>query len=166
MDLLPAAPVFLIATLPIAIWVAWSDMATMKIPNTAVIALVAVFAVLGLLALPLPEYLWRYSHLLVVLVAGFVLNLVGALGAGDAKFAAAMALFVPLPDAFPFMMLFAAVLLASFATHRLFRAVPAVRERFPDWQSWTRRDFPMGFALSGTLVFYLGLTTVVGAQAA
>lgn len=162
MDLLPAAPAFLIATLPVAIWVAWSDMATMKIPNMAVIALVVVFAVVGLLALPLPEYLWRYSHLVVVLVAGFVLNLAGALGAGDAKFAAAMALFIPSADTLAFLMLFAAVLLAAFATHRIFRAVPAVRRSFPQWQSWTRRDFPMGLALSGSLTFYLLLATVFG----
>lgn len=162
MDLLPEAPVFLIATLPIAIWVAWSDMATMKIPNMAVIALVAVFAVVGLLALPLPEYLWRYSHFAVVLVVGFILNLTGALGAGDAKFAAAMALFIPLADAMPFAMLFAAVLLAAFATHRLFRAVPAVRRSFPEWQSWTRRDFPMGFALAGALIAYFSLVTAFG----
>ena len=162
MDLLPEAPVFLVTTLPIAIWVAWSDMATMKIPNMAVIALVVVFAVVGLLALPLPEYLWRYSHFAVVLVVGFVLNLAGAIGAGDAKFAAAMAPFVPAIDAMPFMMLFAAVLLAAFATHRLFRAIPLVRRRFPEWESWTRRDFPMGLALSGALIAYLGLGTVFG----
>ena len=162
MDLLPEAPVFLVTTLPIAIWVAWSDMATMKIPNMAVIALVAVFAVVGLLALPLPEYLWRYSHFVVVLVVGFILNLTGALGAGDAKFAAAMALFIPLADAMPFAMLFAAVLLAAFATHRLFRAVPAVRRSFPGWQSWTRRDFPMGFALAGALIVYFSLVIAFG----
>lgn len=162
MDLLPEAPVFLVTTLPIAIWVAWSDMATMKIPNMAVIALVAVFAVVGLLALPLPEYLWRYSHLIIVLIIGFVLNLAGAIGAGDAKFAAAMAPFVPTVDAMPFMMLFAAVLLAAFATHRLFRAIPSVRRGFPEWESWTRRDFPMGLALSGALIAYLGLATAFG----
>ena len=134
-------------------------MATMTIPNKAVIALVAVFAVVGLLTLSLPEYLWRYSHLAVVLLAGFVLNLIGAVGAGDAKFAAAMAPFIPATDAVPFMMLFAAVLLAAFATHRLFKAIPAVRKAVPDWQSWTRRDFPMGFALAGSMVMYFALTT-------
>ena len=162
MDLLPEAPVFLIATLPVAIWVAWSDMASMTIPNTAVIALVAVFAVAGMLVLPLHEYLWRYGHLVLVLAIGFVLNLTGAIGAGDAKFAAAMAPFIPSAEAAPFMVFFAAVLLSAFATHRLFRAIPAIRRGFPGWESWTRRDFPMGFALSGALIGYLGLTTAFG----
>ncbi len=39
---------FLPFVLPIALWVAWSDMKFMKIPNKAVLALVAVFAVVGL----------------------------------------------------------------------------------------------------------------------
>ena len=158
MDLLPSAPVFLIFTLPIAIWVAWSDMARMKIPNLAVMAMVAVYAVIGLIVLPFPEYFWRWSHLAVVLVAGFVLNVAGAVGAGDAKFAAAMAPFVPLADLLVVLTLFAAMLLAAFATHRIARAVPLVRNRVPHWESWTRSDFPMGLALAGTLTVYLALT--------
>jgi prepilin peptidase CpaA len=37
--------------------------------------------------------------------------------------------------------------------------VPRFRAATPDWESWTHRDFPMGLALSGTLVFFplLGL---------
>lgn len=152
-----AALWFLIATLPIALWVAWSDMATMKIPNKAVVALTLVYAVVGLLVLPLPEYLWRWSHLAVVLVIGFLLNLTGAVGAGDAKFAAAMAPFFALGDWLFVMILFAIVLMAAFLTHRGARRVPAVRRAFPDWESWTRKDFPMGLALSGTLLAYFAL---------
>lgn len=152
-----AALWFLITTLPIALWVAWSDMATMKIPNTAVIALTVVYAVVGLLVLPLEDYLWRYAHLVVVLVVGFVLNLIRALGAGDAKFAAAMAPFFALEDWVLVLILFSGVLIIAFATHRAFRAIPAVRRALPHWESWERKDFPMGLALSGTLVVYFGL---------
>jgi prepilin peptidase CpaA len=152
-----AALWFLITTLPIALWVAWSDMATMKIPNKAVLALTAVFAVVGVLVLPLPEYLWRWSHLVVILLAGFLLNLTGALGAGDAKFAAAMAPFFALTDWLFVLVLFAAVLVAAFVTHRAVRRIPAVRRAFPGWESWTRKDFPMGLALSGTLIGYFAL---------
>jgi len=58
--------------------------------------------------------------------------------------------------------LFAAVLIAAYATHRAARAVPAVRGAFPDWESWARRDFPMGLALGGTLIFYLLLGAIFG----
>ena len=42
---------FLPFALPIAVWVAWSDMKFMRIPNKAVLALTAVFLVVGLAAL-------------------------------------------------------------------------------------------------------------------
>lgn len=127
----------------------------MKIPNKAVMALGIVFLVVGLLVLPLPEYLSRLLQLVIVLLIGFILNMVGAIGAGDAKFAAAAAPFIARGDLRTILFLFAAVLLAAVATHRLARLVPAVRRLTPDWQSWERKDFPMGLALGGTLAFYL-----------
>lgn len=153
---------FLPFVAPVAIWVAWSDMKFMKIPNKAVLALAGVFAVVGLLALPLPEYGWRWVHLGVVLAIGFVLTIAGAMGAGDAKFAAAMAPFVALGDARLFIGIFAASLLAAFAAHRLMRAVPAFRAATPDWSSWTHAKFPMGLALSGALLIHLGAVAMLG----
>ncbi|KAF0675822.1 prepilin peptidase [Profundibacterium mesophilum] len=156
MELSPgAALAFALPALPICIWVAWSDMARMKIPNAAVIALAASFALIGPFVLPLEDWAWRWTHLAAVLLAGFCLNLAGALGAGDAKFAAAAAPFVAPQDIPAVMVLFAAVLLTAFATHRAARAVPAIRARSPHWESWKRKDFPMGLALGGTLAFYL-----------
>lgn len=153
---------FLLPAILIAFWVAWSDMKAMRIPNTAVLALTAVFAVLGLLALPLPEYGWRWVQLLVVLALGFVLTTAGLVGAGDAKFAAAMAPFVALGDLRLFLALFAAMVLAAFVAHRLLRAIPAVRRAAPDWQSWTHAKFPMGLALGAVLVLYLALVAAYG----
>lgn len=153
---------FLPFATPIAIWVAWSDMARMKIPNRAVLALVAVFALVGLIALPLETWAWRWLHLALVLVLGFVASSARLLGAGDAKFAAAMAPFVAPQDLVLFLYLFAAVLLAAFAVHRLARALPALRARMPDWESWTHKDFPMGLALGAALVFYLAIGALYG----
>jgi prepilin peptidase CpaA len=150
-----AAWAFLPFAVPIALWVAWSDMARMKIPNKAVLALAAVFLFVGPFVLPLADWGWRWVHLVVILLAGFVGNAAGLLGAGDAKFAAAMAPFVALADATLFLTLFAAVLIAAFVTHRAIRAVPALRRVAPDWESWGRRDFPMGLALGGVLILYL-----------
>lgn len=157
-----AAIWFLPFTLPICIWAAWNDMKYMKIPNKSVIALLAVFAVIGLIALPLADYPWRWSHVVVVLVVGFVLNMLGLIGAGDAKFAAAMAPFIHLADMQLLMVLFGTVLLAAFATHRMFRAMPRIRQRTAEWESWTAKGFPMGLALGGTLAFYLLLGLFYG----
>ncbi len=157
---------FLPFALPICIWVAWNDMAHMKIPNKAVIALIVVFLAVGLIVVPLAEYPWRLLQLAVILAIGFALNMGGLIGAGDAKFAAAMAPFVPLGDLRLFMVLFAAILLAAVITHRLFKRIPAMRRRTSDWKSWSSRKFPMGLALGSSLVFYLALAAFYGASAA
>jgi len=145
---------FLPFVLPITVWVAWSDMATMKIPNKAVLSLLIVFAVIGLIALPFTDYLWRWSHFGVVLVIGFLLSSIGAVGAGDAKYAAAMAPFIALADASVFMFLLAATIMAAFLVHRLAKR-SAIARSFPDWESWNTRAFPMGMALAPALFFYL-----------
>jgi prepilin peptidase CpaA len=146
---------FLPFVLPIAVWVAWSDMKFMRIPNRAVLALVAVFGLVGLLALPLDDWAWRWTHLLVVLAIGFVANLAGLIGAGDAKFAAAMAPFFAGGDMTLVLALLAAAVLLAVVGHRAARAIGPVRAMTADWVSWTHKDFPMGLALSGTLVVYL-----------
>lgn len=145
---------FLPFVIPITVWVSWSDMATMKIPNKAVLSLLIVFAVIGLVALPFSEYLWRWTHFAVILVAGFVLSSIGAMGAGDAKYMAAMAPFIALSDAYPFLFLLGATVIVAFIIHRAARA-SSLRHAFPGWESWTRKEFPMGFALAPALMFYL-----------
>ncbi len=151
---------FMPFVIPICIWVAYSDMARMKIPNYAVLAMVGVFVVLGLFVFPLDVFLWRLVGGLVVLAVGFLMNQLQLVGAGDAKFAAAMAPYFA-PQLFaPIMILFSIALLASFAIHRVARAIPAVRNLTPTWESWTHKKFPMGLALSMTMVAYLILVTI------
>lgn len=155
-----AALALLIPALPISIWVAWSDMKTMKIPNKAVMALGAGFLIVGLGLvltglLAFTAFLWALGLGLIVLVAGFLGNAAGLFGAGDAKFAAVMAPFFIGADARFVMGLFAACLLGAFASHRLAARIPTFRAATADWASWATKDFPMGLALSGTLIFYL-----------
>jgi prepilin peptidase CpaA len=154
------AIVFL-ATLPICLWIAWSDLALMRIPNLAVLALVAVFLVFGPVSLGWNATLWRVGvQAFPVLFLGVLLFAVGAVGAGDAKLAAAMALFVGPGDGLRVLVLASAALLVALVAHRAARAVPAVRGLAPDWTSWTSHAFPMGFPLAGTLILYLALALV------
>ena len=155
-----AALALMIPALPIAIWVAWSDMKSMKIPNKAVLALGAGFVIVGLGLmltglLPAMAFVWALALGFGVLVLGFLGNAAGLFGAGDAKFAAAMAPFFIGADARFVLGLFAACLLGAFASHRLAGRIPSFRAATADWSSWTHKDFPMGLALSGTLIFYL-----------
>lgn len=154
---------FLPFVIPIAIWVALSDLKTMKIPNKAVLALMAVFVVVGLVALPFNEYLWRYAHFGVVIVIGFVLSTVGLMGAGDAKFGAAMAPFIALADLGTFLFLLAGTTFAALVLHTIIRYTPALKRLFPTWESlaveedrsFRKKRIPYGFGLAPALVFYL-----------
>ena len=150
-----AAWIFLPFAALIGIWVAWSDMRRMKIPNQAVLALWAVWIFPGLLVVPLHAWAWGCALAVGVLVAGFIANAAGLMGAGDAKFASAMAPFFVGADIRMVLALMAACLLGAFAAHRLARALPPVRKVAPDWESWTHSDFPMGLALSGMLLIAL-----------
>lgn len=147
----------LICTLPICAWVCWSDLRTMKIPNTAVYAMAVIFLVVGFLVFPTVPWAWRWLNLLVVLGIGFVMNATLNVGAGDVKFAAAAAPYISVSHLPLVLPLFAAFLLGAFAAHRVLRAVPAVRAATPDWVSWRRKDFPMGLALVGTFITYMAL---------
>jgi len=158
-----AALWFLPGVAVVSAWVAWSDMRAMRIPNAAVLALLGIYLVLGPFLLPLAAWGWGWVHFGVVLAAGFLLTIARLIGAGDAKFAAAMAPFIASGDVAVFMLLFAAVLLAAFLTHRVARATPSLRGLAPHWDSWNRNDFPMGLALGGALVVYLSVAALQGA---
>ncbi|XDA97463.1 prepilin peptidase [Sulfitobacter sp. LCG007] len=155
---------FLPFVLPICLYVCFTDLAWMRITNRSVMALALVFVLLGPVAMPgWEEYLWRLVQLLVVLVLGAVLNASGALGAGDAKFAAAAAAYVAPGDLRLLLALFAAALLAAFVTHRIAKHSP-LRALAPHWESWEQgKKFPMGLALGATLAAYLALGTAYGA---
>ena len=154
---------FLLPVAALSLYVIWIDLRSMRIPNRSVLLLFAIFVVLGPFALPLPEYGLRLAQAAAVLAIGFVLHLFGGIGAGDVKFMAAASPMISRGDGELVLLILAAALLSAFATHRLFRALPFVRGAAPDWISWNRRDFPMGFALGVSLVIYLILVAVYGA---
>ena len=150
-----SAAIWLPFVVPICLWVMWSDLKAMRIPNVAVVALLAVFVFVGLVALPWSDYPWRLLSMVIVLVLMFFANMVGLMGAGDSKFIAAAAPFIDPGDAGILAFVFAANLLACVATHRIAKNT-SLRQMAPDWDSWDRgRKFPMGFALGGTLIIYL-----------
>lgn len=153
---------FLPFALPICLYVAFTDLREMRITNQAVIALAVVFVVIGPFVMTLPDYGWRLVQMVVVLIIGIFLNAGGAVGAGDAKFAAAAAPFIAPGDERLLVALFAANLLAAFTTHRLAKYTP-LRKVAPGWKSWNMGwKFPMGLSLGGTLGLYLILGTIYG----
>lgn len=77
-------------------YASWTDVRQRRIPNwvsavTLVAGLVAVFAVGGL-----EQMGWSAAHFAVALVAGMILTAFRWIGAGDAKFYAAIAAWLPI----------------------------------------------------------------------
>ena len=146
---------FLPVVTPIAIYIAWNDMRSMKITNASVLALIIAYAVVGPFALGLELYAWQWLHLPVTLVVCMALWALRVMGGGDAKIIAAMSLFFMVADLLLITQIFAASLLGALAVHSLFRFT-ALKNIAPDWKSWTAgRYFPKGLPLSMTLLFYL-----------
>jgi prepilin peptidase CpaA len=152
-----AAALLLPFALFIGIWAAWNDMKFMKIPNKAVMALLGVWVLAGFAVNPWQVWATGLGLGAAVLLAGFVASSLGIMGAGDAKFAAAMAPFFVQSNIAFVMILCSATMLAALIVHRGASKIQTLRSRSPDWQSWTRRDFPMGLALAGILNIYLAL---------
>lgn len=152
-----AARIFLPFVLVIGLYVSWSDLRAMRIPNGSVITLALVYILIGPFVLSLDVYGLRLIHLVVMLVGGIILTALRVMGAGDAKFIAAAAPFVAIADLRLIFMILAATMLAAFVTHRAAKHSP-LRRLAPNWESWTRtRDFPMGTALSTALTLYVAL---------
>ena len=150
------AMILLVPVLPLAIWAAVSDLKRMKIPNNTVIAMAAVWPILGWFLLGLSGWLWGLALMAIVFVAGFLLYLTGTFGAGDAKFAAAIAGFFVGGDIGEILLIIFVCMVGSLILHRILRSLPVVRNATPDWESWTRRRyFPFGMALSAIVIFYL-----------
>lgn len=149
---------FLIFVAPLCVYVAWNDLRAMKIPTWSTDALAVVFIVVGVFVMPFSEYAWRYSHFVVVLIVAMLLNAIGAMGAGDSKFLASAAPFVALDDVGIVFMLLGAGMFIGYFVHRAAKAIPAVRNLVPDWESWHQgKRFPLGFPLGAVLIIYLAL---------
>ena len=150
------AMILLVPALPIAIWAAFSDLKRMKIPNASVLAMAAIWPLLGWYLVPLTAWFWGFALMAIVFGAGFLLYLTGTFGAGDAKFAAAMAGIFVGGDIGKILLIVFVCMVGALLLHRILRSLPFVTNATPDWESWTRRRyFPFGLALSSILVFYL-----------
>lgn len=150
-----AALWFLPFIVPLCLYAVYTDLSRMKITNRTVLAMVAVFVVVGAFVLPLDLYLWRYLHLLVALIIGMALNAAAIMGAGDSKFIAAAAPFIAIGDLQMVLALLTVCVFLALIVHRLIKRT-ALRRLAPGWTSWDAgKKFPLGFALGPTLSLYL-----------
>lgn len=158
----PALWVAFAAMLPLMAWASWSDLRTLKIPNTLVLAVLAVFVVTGVWGLPTDVFFWRLGHGFAILVLGFVAFSFGFIGGGDAKMAAALTPFIVPTDLSLFLILYAVVTLVLLMVLRLVMQI--YRHRDTGWLSIDQlkkpareRVFPMGLIFGVAMVLYLGM---------
>ena len=153
--------IFLAVAAPFAIWSTWSDLKYMKIRNITVLLMLGAFLISGAILLPFDVFLWRLLGGLFVLVGGFTLFAFGRIGGGDAKFAAAMALFVNHAHIASFLFTFSMFALLGVFLHRMVGKMGFL-DRFTDnWESWaierktSKKNFPLGLGMSAALIYYL-----------
>ncbi|MEM9435975.1 MAG: prepilin peptidase [Pseudomonadota bacterium] len=152
-----AARVFLIVMVPVWFYMAWYDMARLKILNGLVVFVFGVFVVLGPLLLPWQLYLGQIIQAAAMFIFMLILYSAGAMGGGDAKFIAAASPYFMREDVALILILFTACALGAFVAHRLSRLAGTDRAT-PLWQSWrSGKRFPLGYALGGVVTGYLAL---------
>lgn len=156
----PALWLAIAAMVPLMALCAWYDLRSLRIPNWLVLSVAGVFLLVGLWGLPFDTFAWRLAQGAAVLVIGFGLFAIGAIGGGDAKMAAALAPFVAARDIASVLILYAVVSLVLLLALRL--AMQLARHRTTGWMAvdqYSRpareRVFPMGLIFAITIVLYL-----------
>lgn len=85
-------------------YAASSDLLTMRISNKIILALIVGFALVALLlGMPVAALGWHFAAAGLVLVFAFAFFAFGWIGGGDAKLAAATALWVGFTDTLPYL---------------------------------------------------------------
>jgi prepilin peptidase CpaA len=151
---------FLILTAPFCFTAAWTDLRFMRIKNHTVYSLLGIFVVVGIFILPFPEFGWRLLNGIIAFFVVVVLNNLGRMGGGDAKFISVAVPYIT-PSSADFSLtlyLICAGFLSGLLVHTVAKRTPAIRNLVPKWRSFKRDKFPGGLTLGGTLFFYLLFT--------
>lgn len=118
------------------------------------------FVVSGIFLLDFDIFLWRLFGGFIVLVIGFALFSIGGIGGGDAKFAAAMALFIDHTHLASFLLILAMFALLGVVLHKILGKMGFMSKITDTWESWRieksgkKKNFPLGLGMSGALIYY------------
>ncbi len=166
LDISYANYIFLAIGTPFALWSAWSDLKFMKIPNILVLLMTGSFIISGAILLPFDIFLWRLLGGFMILALGFLVFSLGGIGGGDAKFAAAMALFIDHNHIASFLLELSLFALLGVILHKVIGKLGFMNPITDNWESWRVektskvKNFPLGLGMSAALIFYQ--LTVVG----
>lgn len=141
---------------PFALWAAWSDLTTMRIPNDLSVWAALAFILIMPFFLPLDDFGLRIAVGGWVLVVGFLLNAIGQVGGGDVKFATVMVPYALPADYRYLLIIYLSSLLICFALHRITLLILRRRQVQTQWASFDAGGkFPMGFPMAVAILVYL-----------
>lgn len=168
------ALLFALPVVPICILTFYVDMRAKRITNVTVWALFVSFVAIGLLTMPLNDFLWRFAHYGVVFAYGLLMWFMRQVGAGDVKFAAVLALFVHPGDIRLMLFVGVAAMIAATVTVLIAKATPLHRMA-PHWATWAAPDgnadsvgkgqrftIPMGTGFALMLATYVVMGAFIG----
>lgn len=143
-DYMQLLPLILLA--PLLLYVGYSDLRYMRIPNWLSLLALALFTV-TLPVIGLPEAGWRLLAAAIVFCLGFIGFAFRMFGGGDAKFLGALILFIPSQSLTLYAYVFSAAMLVGIGILLAARTLPASRE-----SSWvgiaSAGKFPMGISIA------------------
>lgn len=139
-----------IVMIPLALLACWFDITQRRLPNWLVLVTLGIGLALALLEPRNAELTSRLGHAIIALVIGMGLYRIGLVGAGDAKFYAAVAAWFSLGEA-PSLML--SVALCGFVLAVGWIVVRRLIARKPGaGKSPDRHKLPFGVAIAGGAV--------------
>lgn len=146
-------------------YAAASDLVSMTISNRLCLTLVIAFALCAaLLGLSLADIAWHLAAGMLVLMGAFGLFAAGWIGGGDAKFAAATALWFGFDQLMPYLVLSSfgggllTLLIVYFRTHPL--PAPAANWGWAQRLHAPKEGVPYGIALAFAALLILPETTI------
>lgn len=153
--------IFLIVTFPVVLYITFSDLKFLRIPNVANLALLAIFVVIAPFFLEWGDYGIRIGQGVIVLIIGFILTSIGLLGGGDSKLFAVMAPYIAYQDITTFLFLSFGLTIIAIIIDKVVRRIPRFMESLKDWRSFQdKQKLPYGFPLSISLSIYLAIQAV------
>jgi prepilin peptidase CpaA len=142
-----------------------SDLLTMRISNTLVLAVVVAFFIVAMIiGMSFEQVAGRFGVASVALAIGFAFFAFGWIGGGDAKLAAATVLWIELPQLLPYFiyaaLLGGALTLAVIALRRWPLPAMLANVRWVDRLHDSKSGVPYGIALAAAAILVYSRTEI------
>lgn len=160
-------PIAAAAVIPALVYVVWTDLKTMRIPNVACLVIFLAFLPTGLAGLDIETFGWRLAHTAIAFFLGYAIFSLtsGAIGGGDLKLGIALVPYVPgvyLPLLAQLYIVMSVLTLLVFLGLRAgLRGRTQLAAIEASSTSFMKLPFPFALVLSSTFIAYFVTAIVV-----